>query len=320
MTHPNVSIVVPVYKAEAYLHRCVDSLLAQTMCDFELLLVDDGSPDGSGAICDKYAAIDNRVRVFHKENGGVVSARQCGVDNATGEYIIHADPDDWVEPTMLEELYAKAVDEDADMVLCDFFVESKNGTSCTKQKPSKNDAQTVLNEFFAHLHGSCWNKLVRRESLLRYNVRFDERLSYCEDTFYHATLLLNPIKVAYLPKAFYHYDQIINANSIVAQYSIKSYEYDKMLLGMYVELLKENVALELARRSLCRLVATRAFYGNIFSQAQYKEQCEEYADAFLHNGRLSFSTDMFIYFSCKGYYRSMFLLYTFIKRLIGGRC
>ena len=107
---PIISIIIPVYKAEGHLHRCVDSILAQSFTDFELLLVDDGSPDGSGKICDEYAAKDSRVKVLHKQNGGVSSARQTGIENATGEYTIHADPDDWIEPTMLEELYNKATE------------------------------------------------------------------------------------------------------------------------------------------------------------------------------------------------------------------
>lgn len=118
---PAVSVIVPVYKAENYLCHCVDSLLAQTFPDFEILLIDDGSPDHSGDICDEYARKDSRVRVFHKENEGVSSTRQCGIDNAKGEYTIHADPDDWVEPDMLEELYKKAKEEDADVVICDFM-------------------------------------------------------------------------------------------------------------------------------------------------------------------------------------------------------
>ena len=126
MNTPLVSVIVPVYKAEAYLHKCVDSLLAQTMTDFEVLLIDDGSPDRSGAICDEYAAKDSRIRVFHKENGGVASARQVGIENVRGEYTIHADPDDWVEPTMLEELYAKAKEDDADMVICDYYINIKS--------------------------------------------------------------------------------------------------------------------------------------------------------------------------------------------------
>lgn len=83
---PKISVIVPVYKAEKYIHRCIDSLLAQTFKNFELLLIDDGSPDNSGKICDEYACIDSRVRVFHKGNGGVSSARQYGLEQAAGEY------------------------------------------------------------------------------------------------------------------------------------------------------------------------------------------------------------------------------------------
>ena len=212
---PKISVIVPVYKAEAYLCRCVDSLLAQTFLDFEVLLVDDGSPDRSGEICDEYARKDRRVRVFHKENGGVSSARQCGMDHAQGEYTIHADPDDWVEPTMLEELYKKAKEEDADMVICDFYEERKNKTVYIRQQPSSLDHETVLCELFQQLHGSCWNKLVRRACYKESEVRFPEELSYCEDLFVNTCLLSHSMVVVYLPKAFYHYDQYSNGESLV---------------------------------------------------------------------------------------------------------
>ena len=214
-TTPKISVIVPVYKAEAYLHRCVDSLLAQTFTDFEVLLVDDGSPDRSGEICDEYARKDRRVRVFHKENGGVSSARQCGMDHAQGEYTIHADPDDWVDPTMLEELYRKAKEEDADMVICDYFVEERKKTKRIIQKPSALDHNVVLEELFQQLHGSCCNKLVRRACYKEFGVKFPEELSFCEDLLVNTCLLLHKIKVAYLSKAFYHYDQYTNINSLV---------------------------------------------------------------------------------------------------------
>ena len=101
---PAVSVIVPVYNAEPYIRRCLDSISAQTFKDFEVILIDDGSPDHCGAICDEYARQDSRFRVIHKENEGVAVARQCGIDNAQGTYSIHCDPDDWVEPNWLEEL------------------------------------------------------------------------------------------------------------------------------------------------------------------------------------------------------------------------
>lgn len=93
---PKVSIIIPVYKAEKYLNRCIDSILAQTFTDWELLLIDDGSPDRSGDICDEYAKKDTRIRVFHKNNGGVSSARNLGLDNVLGEYVTFVDSDDWL--------------------------------------------------------------------------------------------------------------------------------------------------------------------------------------------------------------------------------
>ena len=210
-----ISLIVPVYKAEHYLRRCVDSLLAQTFSDYEILLVDDGSPDASGTMCDEYARQDSRIRSYHKENGGVSSARQFGIEHARGEYIIHADPDDWVEPNMLAELYAKAKETDADMVICDFYNHERGKISLVSQKPSSLQSETVLCELFYRLHGSCCNKLVRRACFDNFHVSYPLDLSYCEDLYVNACLLSKNIEVSYLPKAFYHYDQDINANSLV---------------------------------------------------------------------------------------------------------
>ena len=104
MEKPIVTIIEPVYKAEKYLSCCIDSILAQSFKDFELLLIDDGSPDSSGQICNEYASKDNRIHSFHKENGGVSSARNMGIDNAQGEWICFIDSDDWVEADFLKEL------------------------------------------------------------------------------------------------------------------------------------------------------------------------------------------------------------------------
>ena len=237
---PRISVIVPVYKAEKYLHRCVNSILAQTFTDFELILVDDGSPDNSGAICDEYATKDNRIKVIHKENGGVSRARQTGLDNAIGEYVIHADPDDWVEPEMLETLYNKAKEEDADMVFCDFYIDYKYKVTYEKQNITNTEHDYILRQLLLQkLHGSCCNKLVRRSCFNEYNIKFPENIIRWEDLFVNCNLLLNPIRVSYLPKAFYHYDQIINSYSIVriptkkgveSQIIFCNYFQDKLLL------------------------------------------------------------------------------------------
>lgn len=240
-TTPKISVIVPVYKAEAYLHRCVDSILAQTFQDFEVLLVDDGSPDRSGEICDEYARKDKRVRVFHKENGGVSSARQCGMDHARGEYTIHADPDDWVDPTMLEELYQKAKEEDADMVICDFYEERKNKTIYVRQQPSSLDHETVLCELFGHLWGSCWNKLVKCTRYKEFEIMFPLELSCCEDLYVNACLAAEDIRIAYLDRAFYHYDQVVNINSILHSNNFEFFlQIDRILIGLLEERLDSS--------------------------------------------------------------------------------
>lgn len=220
---PEVSIIVPVYKAEKYLNRCVDSILAQTFTDWELLLIDDGSPDRSGEICDEYAKKDFRIRVIHKENGGVSSARQRGLDEAVGEYTIHVDSDDWVEPNMLEELYKKAKQDDADIVICDYFNNIGTKQTICRQCPSSLEPKQVLIELFQQLHGSCWNKLARRVCYKQYGIEFPRGINYCEDLFTWVQFLSHKeVKVAYLNKAFYHYFD--NPESITRSYQRSQYE------------------------------------------------------------------------------------------------
>ena len=120
-----VSVIVPVYNTEKYLNKCIDSILAQTFTDFELLLIDDGSTDNSGFICDEYAEKDKRVKVFHKENGGVSRARNLGIDNAQGEYLSFIDSDDYIRPEMYSELVAIADKFNVDLVSSDLKINSE---------------------------------------------------------------------------------------------------------------------------------------------------------------------------------------------------
>jgi len=285
MMTPKISVIVPVYKAEKYLHRCVDSILSQTFQDFEVLLIDDGSPDRSGEICDEYAKRDSRVRVFHKKNGGVSSARQCGIDNALGEYTIHADPDDWVEPNMLEELYEKAKEDDADMVICDYW-EDVNGTrKLIIQEPLNFEKKELLNAFLLQqLHGSCCNKLVRRACYR--NVSFPKGLNYSEDTYVIMHIINEGIKTLYLHKAFYHYCMDTNPNSIM-----KSSKKNLFYQGLkFVELMKgicpvdefhEGYAVQYAD------LAIRAFCCNIYSTRELMYITEDWNKEFHFKNKLS---------------------------------
>ena len=313
MDNPKISVIVPVYKAEHYLARCVDTLLAQTFDDFEAILVDDGSPDNSGAICDEYALKDKRVRVIHQPNAGVSMARQKGLDNARGEYVIHADPDDWVEPDMLKELYAKVKEEDADMVICDFYAHYGEKVVYERQQPSSLDPNTVLCDLFKHLHGSCWNKLVRRVCFLKFDIQFSEGVSFCEDLLINSTLLQHNIKVAYLSNAFYHYDCCINSNSLVRKKTSATFEKDKRLILLFEKALSGSVVVEKAKSHMSYLLLLRAFEGHFFSSREYRRRCRSYI-------LYSFDTHDFLmgsllFFSCLGFYHLMFLLWNLLRKI-----
>ena len=275
---PLISVIVPIYNAENYLHRCLDSILAQTFTDFELILVNDGSTDCSGKICDEYALKDNRIKVIHKSNGGVASARQMGVDNTLGNYTIHADPDDWVEPTMLEELYKKAIEKDADMVICDFYVQTCNTCITRTQRISEESSEATLLALLSHkLHGSLWNKLIRLECYKKFNIRFVEGLNFCEDYLVCIKMLKNDIKVAYLNKAFYYYDQFTNDNSITRKYTLDTYrqrlffinELKSTLEGKYNKYLSKNEAI-VAIECLRHGVLEKAEFKRTYSKKRWK--------------------------------------------------
>ena len=220
MSSPLISVIVPVFKAQNTIRKCLDSIINQTLSDWELVLVDDGSPDESGKICDEYAVRDSRINVIHKVNAGVSAARQTGLDAVRGDYVIYADPDDWVDPNMLEELYRIAIAEGADMVICDWIVEVGEKSIYRVQKPSSLQASAVLHNIFdGTLHGSCCNKLIRRSCINKYGAYFPEGINYCEDVCFNVQLLMNDIKVAYLNKAFYHYFQ--SSSSITNHYTFE---------------------------------------------------------------------------------------------------
>ena len=216
MTHtPRISIIVPVYQAEKYISRCLDSILAQSFTDFEVLMIDDGSKDNGGKICDDYAKKDGRFHVVHKKNEGVSIARQTGLDMAQGEYVIHADPDDWVEPDWLSKLYQKIVEDRTDIVICDFEQITSDETVIMVQRPASLHKDDVLEALLdGVLRGSPWNKLVRRDCFSRYGVSFHPDMNLYEDFFVNCLLIVYGATVSILPEVLYHYDTTINENSI----------------------------------------------------------------------------------------------------------
>lgn len=189
---PKISVIIPVYNAEPYLRRCLDSLLAQTFTDFELLLIDDGSRDCSGAVCDEYAGRDPRIKVFHRPNGGVSAARNVGLDHACGEWITFVDADDFVRERYLEHLLSHTGGR-IDLVIS-YAEVFGNGRPEKETYPSRRiempDLEILFVENDLHWHTSPWSKLYRRQVIGQRRLRFCEGMHIGEDGLFLYTFML----------------------------------------------------------------------------------------------------------------------------------
>lgn len=203
-----LSVIVPVYNVEEYLPRCIDSILAQTYKDLEILLVNDGSRDNSGAICDEYARIDSRIRVFHKENGGQSTARNLALDAMTGEFLTFVDSDDWLEPDAYASMMALAMEEKVKLVSAGRFdVSARTGEKKLGLCPKKQEvlsAEEMLGRLFTWdgCDSSPCDKIFH--SSLFAQIRFPSR-SNCEDVAIVYRLVEAAGTVAMLPKPIYNY-------------------------------------------------------------------------------------------------------------------
>lgn len=204
---PKISVIIPIYNAQDSLARCLDSLLAQTLADFELLLINDGSQDDSAKICEDYAAHDGRIKVFHQENGGVSRARQKGLEQATGDYLIHVDADDWVSPQYLQLLYEEALRSGADIVLCDFEEIYLNKRVRNSAAPTSDQPEDLVYDLCTRLYGSCWNKLVRRAIIEEHKIGFPEGINIREDLLFNLQIAIHSKRIVYVPQVLYYYDQ-----------------------------------------------------------------------------------------------------------------
>ena len=189
-----ISIIVPVYNCIRSLPRCIGSIQSQTLTDWELLLVDDGSTDGSSSLCDQFVTSDNRIHVFHKPNGGVSSARNMGLDHAQGEYVMFCDSDDWVEPEWCEQLYLAAAENPGCLPVCNYYrsapdcetINRKGQCQAIEDRIAKEDFFS-LNQF--ELLGIPWNKIFRRTILEENRIRFRPNLSLGEDLIFNLDYL-----------------------------------------------------------------------------------------------------------------------------------
>ena len=199
---PKVSVIVPIYNVEKYLEKCINSLLSQTLEDIQIILVNDGSKDNSGNIAREYEK-NNKDRVIYveKENGGLSDARNYGLKYATGDFVAFLDSDDYIEKNAYEEMYNKAIEENADYVECDFIWEFPNKIRVDKQYPYKNKK-----EMLSFVRVVAWNKLIKRQLITDNNLEFPKGLRY-EDVEFTYKLIPFVNKFAYVDKPFIHYVQ-----------------------------------------------------------------------------------------------------------------
>lgn len=248
-----ITVIIPVYKVENYIHRCVDSVINQTYSSLEIILVDDGSPDRCPAICDQYAEQDKRIKVIHKTNGGLASARNAGMKNATGKYLFFVDSDDWLDPDGLEKLYYLAEEHKVDFVRYRSVRENWPGlpphcpTRVEEEREmregffSKDD---ITKEIYPRLFATssltlgpivgAWGSLYRTSLLKEKNIWFHEEIKYSEDVLFSAEVVSNADSFYFLDDAgVYHY--FYNDSSISKSFRKDRWESCKEIIRISEE-------------------------------------------------------------------------------------
>ena len=218
---PKVSIIIPIYNAEQHLRRCIESVLKQDFENFELILVDDGSKDSSGLICDEYAEKDERIRVIHKQNSGVSDSRNLAIKSARGEYLQFLDSDDWITPDATGLLVHSAQEYDCDMVISDFY--RVIGERLAHKGDIQEDGVLTREEFALQMmekpadfyYGVLWNKLYRRAIIEKYGLSMDKDISWCEDFIFNMEYIRHVRSVYALRVPIYYY--VKTPGSLVSQ-------------------------------------------------------------------------------------------------------
>lgn len=255
MCNPLISVIVPVYKVEEFLSKCVDSILAQTYTNLEVFLVDDGSPDNCGKMCDDYAKKDSRIKVIHKENGGLSDARNVAIDVATGEYITFVDSDDYVAPTYVEELYNNISDYSAEVSVCLFRMFNEGTLPVIDETFSEKDCFNGLNAieqmfYQEKFDTSAWAKMYHR-SLFETGIRYPKGLLF-EDLPTTYLLMYKAKKVAFINKKLYYY--LVRSNSIEGS-SFTSAKMDSALKIFELMESRQDIISQVPKAYKCRMLS-----------------------------------------------------------------
>jgi len=200
-----ISVIVPIFNAERFLKATIESVLSQSFLNFELMLINDGSTDKSKSICEEFATIDNRVRLINKINGGVSSARNVGIKNASGKYILHVDADDILQPGALSNLYECAIFTHADIIVANYVVKYSTNEKVVKQKAFHSAEEFLFQMLIGEQHAGLWNKLIIKDCYK--DLSFDEEVNYMEDKLILTQMLFNNPSISFLDFEVYIYIQ-----------------------------------------------------------------------------------------------------------------
>lgn len=331
-----ISIIVPVYKVEKYLSRCLESIVNQTYKNLEIILIDDGSPDNSGKICDEYAEKDSRIKVIHKENSGVSSTRNLGLKKATGDYISFIDSDDWIEFDMYEKMIEVINKENVDLVKCSYIYEYdesskkiENLYSESKCIDLKNNKKSYIDFIFeGNTLPAMWTFLIKRERIDEISLKFDENLIVGEDLIFVLNLICHCNSIYILNEHLYHYfiheqsamnskeKMVRNARNFLSLYTKMEQLFEKS--NIYDEEYKEKLARYIFYRIYVRIseIAVEAKKRDIIKEFLYNDTFKKLVKN-LHKTKLSFWGRKFSQLAIKqnivGYYGFCYI-YEFLKK------
>ncbi|ASO27815.1 glycosyl transferase [Vibrio anguillarum] len=253
---PKVSVIMPVYNTELYVERAVVSLMEQTLDDVQFIIIDDGSKDNSltiiKEIIERYPSRKKQVTLVSCENRGVAMTRSQGIELANGNYIIHLDSDDWAESNWLEMMYSSAIDNNSDVVVCDFSLIFRKKKKISEQKSIDNGFDCIKQLLNGELHGSLWNKMIRRSLLENNKIDFCSNINYLEDLIYVMQVFYHCNKVTRIPFPLINYN-CCHAMSITSSISVGKFNEIIQAINFIEEFLSEKYSENLFSTSIVKM-------------------------------------------------------------------
>jgi len=325
-----VSIIVPIYNTEKYLTPCIESLINQTYKNLEILLIDDGSKDSSGEICDKFAKKDNRIKVFHLENGGVSRARNTGLNYATGEWVTFVDGDDFIDVTMIEKLVAKS--NNVDLVFARMVKDYSNGekanyveTTLEKACQTPYDLQYIIHDRIHYekdgkfvsdcMHGSVCRSILNLKIINDNNVRFTESAKELEDRLFIMKYLSIIKKAELVDEFLYHY--VINVDSVThaGKHRPELFDERKTLLEKELEIINSTPLSEKEKFYLCATQTAKLWWSVTSHECYFNPEYKKYLSFYRKKGGVKnpISIKFLFYLKKQGYSIKRVAMFALIK-------